>query len=103
MKPLNRSLNGNGNTLPALDEHLPKAPKGYTWAEDGAISGGNWRYLRKSTYSAAVLWAVRDMQGSLCMGVINHKGYIVEPQDYDTVISVLMAKKAIKIEERSYI
>ena len=79
MKPLNHSLRGNGNTLEARDEHLPKAPAGYTWHGDGNVSGGNWRYLCRIGKFEVVLWAVRDIQGSLCVGVINHKGYIVEP------------------------
>ena len=100
MKPLGRSINGM-SVLPAKDEHLPEAPEGYTW-NDGLISGGNWRYLSSIETKKSYLWAVRDMQGSLCMGVMNCEGYILRPEEHDTAISILMAKAKLGTERKLY-
>lgn len=101
MKPLGRSLSG-ANLWPIKEEHLPKAPEGYTWDEVNMVSSSTWRCLRSIETKKSYLWAVRDMQGSLCMGVMSCEGYILRPEEHDTAISILMAKAKLGTERKLY-
>lgn len=68
-------------------EELPEPPAGYRWDTDGQI----WRHLCDED-AHAHLWAVRDEHGRICAGVIRRDGYIIEPSDMDTFITVLLTK-----------
>lgn len=100
MKPIRRSMHGNRNTLPVPEDMLPPLPEGYRWDKpnSGGISSGNWRYIYKDEELS--MWAVRNMEGKLCMGVINHEGYTVDLEDYPMVVTRLLTMHRLGIKQK---
>ncbi len=80
-----------------LLKDCPPAPEGFHWTKQGDTS--DWCYMRHDKVHDLHFWAVRDTKGRVCMGLINHAGYIVEAgDDTATMVTTIMTKKKLGIE-----
>ena len=75
---------------------LPKAPKGYRWAEEG----GTWRYLKHSR-SGALIWVASDKRGrQLRAGEMNQDGWwfikAKEKQAIAELVAAVVVRRRLK-------
>lgn len=103
MKRLSRKeqfeFNSESERRPLYHDDAPPAPEGYHWDKD--YSG--WRHLFASSDTSSdvpQLWAVRNREGQICIGVINKIGFVLDENDMDTAVITLLAHCRLDIGER---
>lgn len=79
-----------------LLDDCPSVPVGWHWSKQGDSS--NWCYLRHDMRHDLHFWAVRNNEGQFCMGLMNHEGYIIDDDEFDTIITVLLTKQRLGME-----